>query len=199
MTRRREQHNPYYQQIVRDIINQSLDTHARTAVIRFDLRFSIEMFHVSDDSKVITRFIESFKARLIIDLKRKGVKWGREYQCDLNYVWVREYGDRSNRKHYHVLFFLNKDVYHLLGDHKKPEGNLSALVRQAWTSANGLDPRILNAPVYFHNKVFYMDRNSEDLEAQIEAVVKHATYLTKYITKRTGDGNRSIGSSTIRR
>lgn len=199
MTRRQDQYNPYYNNIIQDVITQALEAHARTTVVRVDLRFPQDVIHVEDDSKVITRFFSSLRARIQTDLNRKNKDWDRNHKCSINYVWVREYGDRSNRKHYHVLIFLNKDVYHSLGNFNEFEGNLAALIKKAWTSANGLDFRILAAPVYFHDKVFYLDRNSENLPTQERAVTQHATYLTKFITKRFGDGNRSIGSSVIRR
>ncbi|HHU95026.1 MAG TPA: inovirus Gp2 family protein [Alcaligenaceae bacterium] len=199
MTREKDQHSSYYNNIIHEVINQALETHTRTTVIRVDLRFPQDVINVEDDSKVITRFFSSLRAKILNDLRRKNKDWGRNHRCSVNYVWVREYGDRSNRKHYHVLIFLNKDVYHSLGDFNESEGNLAALIKQAWNSANGLDSHILAAPVYFHNKVFYMDGNSEHLLDQVREVTEHASYLTKLITKRFGDGNRSIGRSAISR
>lgn len=61
-------------------------------------------------------FIESLKAKLLVDCQRKNRRWKRNRSNRLRYVWVREVGERNHRKHYHVLLLLNKDFYHGAGN-----------------------------------------------------------------------------------
>lgn len=50
MTREQDQHSPYYNSIIQDVITQAQEVHARTTVVRFDLRFPQDVTHVGDDS-----------------------------------------------------------------------------------------------------------------------------------------------------
>tara|TARA_R110000851_G_scaffold315514_1_gene478036 strand:- start:17620 stop:18201 length:582 start_codon:yes stop_codon:yes gene_type:complete len=187
-------YNPEYQAIIFNTILKALEAHSRLMVIRCDLRFPMLDMQVETDSRVITRFFASLKAKIEADLKRKTKAWCRRLSCVLNYVWVREYGDVNGRKHYHVLLFVNKDIYHSLGDYLAISGNLCAMVKQAWSSATRLNHPDFFSLVHF-GQVFYLDRNSADISLQVQQVVEHANYLAKNVTKRYGDGERSIGSS----
>lgn len=193
---RQYKHNPEYQAIIFNVILKALERYSRLMVIRCDLRFPLEQVEAEDDPKVITRFISSLKAKIKSDLKRKEKAWGRRLECSLHYVWVREFGDVNGNKHYHVLLFFNKDIYHSLGDFRQSKGNLSAMIKQAWCSATGLDYYHFPYLVHFPERgIFYLDKNKSDIQQQIAKVVKHAEYLAKNVTKRYGDGDRSIGSS----
>lgn len=191
---RQRRYNPEYQTIIFNTILKALEIHPRLMVIRCDLRFPLEATQAETDASVITRFIESLKAKINADLKRKEKAWRRRLSCVLNYVWVREYGDVNGKKHYHVLLFVNKDIYHSPGDYSAPSGNLSAMIKQAWCSATRLHHPDFFSLVHFV-RVFYLDKNKHDIQYQIERVAEHGNYLAKNVTKRYGDGERSIGSS----
>ncbi|MCV5491647.1 inovirus Gp2 family protein, partial [Escherichia coli] len=81
-----------------------------------------------------TRFIESLKAKLLVDCQRKNLRWKRNRSNRLRYAWVREVGELNRRKHYHVLLLLNKDFYHGAGNYNSDD-SLYALIQQAWCSA----------------------------------------------------------------
>lgn len=187
-------YNAGYQSIIRNTISKALEAHSRSMVFRCDLRFPDIETYAEYDSRVITRFFSSLKAKIRSDLERKTRAWGREYPCAVNYVWVREYGDERGRKHYHVLIFVNKDVYHALGEYKEGAHCLATMVREAWCSATGLHHSDFESLVHFGQR-FYVDRNSPELNHQIQVIERRAGYLTKHATKRYGDGERSIGSS----
>lgn len=190
----RNRYNAEYQSIINNTIAKALEAHSRSMVFRCDLRFPDIETSAEYDSRVITRFFSSLKAKIRSDLKRKARAWGRGYPCVLNYVWVREYGDEHGRKHYHVLIFVNKDVYHALGDYRAGGHCLAAMVREAWSSATGLHHSDFGSLVHFGQR-FFIDRNSPDLTYQIQKVEERASYLAKHVTKCYGDGGRSIGSS----
>ena len=191
---RQRRYNPEYQTIIFNTILQAVEAYPRLMVVRCDLRFPLEATHAETDASVITRFIASLKAKINADLKRKEKAWRRKLSCVLGYVWVREYGDVNGKKHYHVLLFFNKDVYHSLGDYSALSGNLSAMIKQAWCSATRLHYRDFSSLTHF-GRVFYLDRNRQNIQHQIDAVAKHGNYLAKNLTKRYGDCKRSIGSS----
>lgn len=190
----RSRYNVEYQSIISNTILKALETHSRTMAFRCDLRFPDIETYAEYDSRVITRFFSSLKAKIRSDLKRKARAWGRWYPCVLNYVWVREYGDERGRKHYHLLIFVNKDVYHALGEYRAGGHCLATMVREAWCSATGLHHSDFGSLVHFGQR-FYVDRNSPDLTNQTQAIERCASYLAKHVTKRYGDGERSIGSS----
>ena len=183
-------YNPEYQIIIFNTILKALEDHPRLMAIRFDLRFPLIETEAEIDPRVITRFFASIKAKICADLKRKEKAWGRKLSCAVNYVWVREYGDVNERKHYHVLLFVNKDVYYSLGDYVATVGNLSAMIRQAWCSATRLTHPDFFSLVNF-GKTFYLDRNSINIEQQIHEVVVCASYLAK-----NAPAVRIVGTST---
>lgn len=187
-------YNAEYQAINFNTILRALDVHPRLMALRCDLRFPSVDTNAEYDSRVITRFIASLKAKISSDLRRKERAWGRKLSCVVHYVWVREYGEKNGRKHYHLLLFLNKDVYYSLGDYRALTGNLCAMIKQAWCSATRLTHPDFFSLVNF-GRIFYLDRNSAEIGWQINQVAECANYLAKNVTKRYGDGERSIGSS----
>ncbi len=147
-------------------------------------------------SSIITRFIESLKAKVAADLRRKEQAWDRKLSCSLKDVWVREFGHCKGKMHFHVLLLLNKDVYYSLGDFKDASGNLSAMIRQAWCSALGLPYPEFQQLVHFpEGGVMYMDKKSPEFMQQLQIVLDRADYLAKESTKQYGDGQRSFGCS----
>tara|TARA_R110000851_G_scaffold111378_1_gene234671 strand:+ start:24072 stop:24656 length:585 start_codon:yes stop_codon:yes gene_type:complete len=189
-------YNHDYQIVIFNTIMKALQDHPRTLAIRLDLRFPDIETEAETDPRVITRFVKSLKAKIGADLKRKSDIWGRNLSCELNYVWVREYGEINGKKHYHVLLFVNKDVYYSLGDYRRGNGNLSAMIRQAWCSATRLThPDFLSLTHFV--QVFHLNKNKADIVYQVGEVAGCGDYLAKNVTKRYGDGERSMGSSIL--
>ncbi|ENF0690270.1 MULTISPECIES: inovirus Gp2 family protein [Morganellaceae] len=192
----RNTYNEHYIQKINHTIRKSLLTHNRVAAIRVDLRFPSSNIFNFNDSSVITRFFESLKAKIEADLKRKNKAWKRNHSCSLFYVWVREFGEIKNRKHYHVLLLLNKDVYKGLGDFKKTEGTLYALIQQAWCCAIGIDYPTDRYSVQIPDKaVTWLDNSNTYNENSIFELNQRCRYLAKEHTKYYGDGERSFGCS----
>ncbi len=130
--------NADYQQAFYDVIRNATNEFPRTVALRVDLRFP-RRYQYGDSNREVTRFIESLKAKLLVDCQRKNKRWKRNWANRLRYVWVREVGERNRRKHYHVLLLLNKDFYHGAGRYDADD-SLAALIQQAWCSALGLNP-----------------------------------------------------------
>ncbi|MCI9780125.1 YagK/YfjJ domain-containing protein, partial [Proteus mirabilis] len=121
-----ESYNSSYLTIIHGVINDAINSLSRIIAIRVDLRFPYSSIDIPPNNKVMTRFIESLKAKLISDTRRKEKAWGRRLNNPLHYVWVREYGERNKQKHYHLLLLLNKDIYYTLGRYNESDNSLSS-------------------------------------------------------------------------
>jgi hypothetical protein len=186
--------NADYQQAFYDIIRNALDEFPRTVTLRVDLRFP-RRYQYGDSNSEVTRFIESLKAKLLVDCQRKNRRWKRNLPNRLRYVWVREVGERNHRKHYHVLLLLNKDFYHGAGNYNAND-SLYALIQQAWCSALGLDSDPYSGLANMtENGCFYLNKKSPNYMQQVTELLKRMDYLAKDHTKSYGDGFRSIGMS----
>ena len=188
--------NADYQQAFYDVIRNAVDEFPRTVTLRVDLRFP-RRYQYGDSNREVTRFIESLKAKLLVDCQRKNRRWGRNRNNRLRYVWVREVGERNRRKHYHVLLLLNKDFYHGAGRFNADD-SLYALIQQAWCSAFGLESAQYSALANMtENGCFYLNRKSPDYMQRINELLKRMEYLAKNHTKCYDDGYRSIGMSRV--
>lgn len=189
-------YNLDYQASIAATVDKALQSHSRVTAIRVDLRLSDNFDGSALKSSIMTRFIESLKAKVAADLKRKEQAWKRNLACDLKYAWVREVGPINGKIHFHALLLLNKDIYHSLGDFDEKSGNLSALIRQAWCSALGLPFPEYQKLVHFpHGGVMYINKNDPEFMRQRKIVLDRADYLAKEATKQYGDGERSFGCS----
>jgi hypothetical protein len=186
--------NADYQQAFYNVIGNAVDEFPRTLALRVDLRFP-RRYQYGDSNREITRFIESLKAKLLVDCQRKNHRWKRNRSNRLRYVWVREVGERNRRKHYHVLLLLNKDVYHGAGNYNADD-SLYALIQQAWCSALRLESTKYRALANMtENGCFYLNRKSPNYMQEVTELLKRMEYLAKDHTKCYDDGYRSIGTS----
>lgn len=182
-----------YKDIILNVLNSAISLFPRVAVFRFDLSYAQAMDFVADKSSDISRFRDLLVQRMMCDVREKERSWGRNLIHHMFYVWVREYGSVNGRKHYHVLLFLNKDIYHSFGNFSIESGNLGSMIRDSWNTATGnyLYPQ---AQVYF-GRVFYITRNDVVDESAFPEFMSCVNYLAKERDKHYGDGYRSIGSS----
>ncbi|HEJ9627172.1 TPA: inovirus Gp2 family protein [Proteus mirabilis] len=187
-------YNENYQDSFMTVINNAINEFPRTFALRVDLRFPTDYIY-GQSSKYITRFIESLKSKLKFDVINKNSKWNREFKNRLRYIWVREFGVRSRRKHYHVVLFLNKDIYYSLGLFSS-DSSLASLIQQAWCSALNIDHIVSSYLVHFPEKgTFYLCNNDDYIQKKIISLKERIDYLAKDYTKVYGDGYRSIGMS----
>lgn len=186
--------NADYQKAFYNLIRNAVDEFPRTLALRVDLRFPGD-YQYGDSNREVTRFIESLKAKLLVDCRRKNRRWRRNWNNRLRYVWVREIGERNRRKHYHVLLLLNKDFYHGAGSYNADD-SLYALIQQAWCSALGLDTEQYSGLANMtENGCYYLNKRSPNYMQQVTELLKRMDYLAKDHTKCYDDGYRSIGMS----
>lgn len=187
-------HNEQYRQQFMNVIHDAVDEFPRTLALRVDLRFS-KGYQYETSNKAITRFIESLKAKLAVDCRKRSDRWNRTMRNRLRYIWVREVGELNRRKHYHVLLLLNKNVYKGAGNFDSDTG-LAALIQQAWCSALGLEWEPHRYLVHFPEKACcYLHGNSPNYMQEATDLLRNIDYMVKNYSKPYGDGYRSIGSS----
>nr|WP_165440194.1 inovirus Gp2 family protein [Serratia marcescens] len=187
-------YNSKYQQAFYDVIQDAVSEFPRTLALRVDLRYP-QGYRYGLSNKEVTRFIESLKAKIKVDCKKKNRRWRRNWVNRLRYAWVREVGERNRRKHYHVLLLLNKDFYYGAGKFDSND-SLAALVQQAWCSALNVDREQYSALVNLtKNGMYYLNSNSSNYIQQVTDLLNRMDYLAKDHTKCYDDGYRSIGTS----
>ena len=123
-------------QRLHETMQRALDQHPRTFAFRVELKFpsSGMLPSYAFTNEVISRFFESFKAK--IEHSRSMARRRNRYahDCKVRYVWVREIGD-SERPHYHLVILLNKDAYSVLGHFASERNNMFNRLEEAWASA----------------------------------------------------------------
>ncbi|WP_312179956.1 inovirus Gp2 family protein [Pantoea sp. CTOTU46764] len=187
-------HNEQYRQDFMNAILDAVDEFPRTLALRVDLRFSKD-YQYEKSNKEITRFIESLKAKLAVDCRKRSDRWNRTLRNRLRYIWVREVGELNRRKHYHVLLLLNKNIYKGPGNFDS-DNSLAALIQQAWCSALSLDWEQHRYLVHFPEKACcYLHGNSANYMQEATDLMRNIDYMVKNYSKPYGDGYRSIGSS----
>ncbi|MGI2259400.1 inovirus Gp2 family protein [Shewanella sp. GXUN23E] len=182
-------YNPYYLNAISNVLTQQTTNYKRVYLVRFDLHFPNSW---SDkDHGAISRFIEAFKARLVVWDKQRKSPTG----IGFSYVWVREQHE-SHNWHYHLVFMFNKDSIAHLGKFDLNHSNLCSKIATSWASALGLDEReAVNLVHFCQNGQYYLDANSPDIPNQFNAVMQRLSYLAKTHSKDIGDGHRHLGRS----
>ena len=190
--------------------NKAIDEYPRTMAVRVDLRlpYISDSKNPSDwdspshklkvDHAVISRFIDSLKAQVHQDLKRKLNDGRRIHPCRVRYCWVRELGEKSEQCHYHMVLFFNKDTYAHLGvlDSTSCNSNLIVKIRKAWASALNGDYEECECLVHIpNNPIYYLNRNNPFYTEVYSDLIYRISYLAKDKTKPYGDGYRCFGCS----
>src|SRR5690606_21120570 len=127
-----------YLERLRGVINSALADYPRVLAFRADLRIPNRL-GLADDfntNKVISRFFESFKAKIESDRHRARVAATYAHDTKVRYFWVREMST-GNVQHYHVLILLNMDAYYTVGRLGSDRVNMVRRLDEAWASALG--------------------------------------------------------------
>lgn len=198
------EYNPHQLWVLEQTLFEAIQSHTRLVAVRVDLRYPndpediysyFDGMHTDSD---ISRFVASLKAKVRVDVARKSMQWGRRLQCDLRYIWVREHGPNSHKPHFHLMLFLNKDIYASLGGFGVAHGTLASLVRSAWCSVLGLPYLQYQNLVSFPRRpLIFVDRRSPHFAQQCEMVMQRGSYLCKYFSKQAEAGRRAFGASRL--
>lgn len=169
------------------VIENALSEHPRTFAFRVDLRIPEGTDPHVD---LVTRFIESFKAKIRHDRRMASERLNRAHQTSIRYIWCRE-RNRSMHEHFHIAILLNKDAYHTLGFYGSSQSNLASKVIEAWASALGADPEAIRNSVHFPENPSYYVYGTEGMGELFYRV----SYLCKAESKHYGVGKRAFGCS----
>lgn len=195
--------NIHYLEKIEQTLFYAQEEHPRMLAIRVDLHLSPSWFqndsvkcHPNLSSDLLSRFICSLKAKIWSYRKNCEREMKRAHPCTLRYFWVREI-DTAALPHYHLVLFVNKDLFRGLGNIKTSDINLGNMIRQAWLSAldlNGYDE--YHSLIHFpSNGVYILDRNQPDFAETRNALVFRLSYLAKEKTKVYSPRERSMGCS----
>jgi len=187
--------NEHYLSRIKNTIDQSIERSKRLAAFRFDLRFPAD--YEGDADKVITKFFDSFKAKLNAKEQRQIRLGKRVYPSNLSYIWVRE-KYKSNSDHFHVVIMLNKDAFHSFGKLNSVNPNIATRIMTSWASALSLKDKNKDARGLIHqakNGMFALNVNAVNYNETYKALFKRLSYFAKDRTKVYGSGKRSFGCS----
>ncbi|WP_395763667.1 inovirus Gp2 family protein [Stutzerimonas balearica] len=175
-------------------IDQALGQYPRVLAYRVDLRLpqGVELPDHASTNLVISRFIESFKAKIEHNRGRARERNQYAHDCKVRYVWSREVG-QSGRQHYHLLILLNGDAYYTVGRLGSKNTNMISRMQEAWASALGLSVDQAGGLVHIPGKAEYrVERGSRD---RLPELFNRASYLCKSATKSYGDRQRGFDTS----
>lgn len=184
-------YNPYWERCISETFTNALNKHPRIISIRVDLR--LPNISADTDAAVISRFIESLKAKIDAYQQRKVNVGQRIWPTSLHYVWAREFGESNGKKHYHVVLLLNRDTWCSLGNYNYSD-SLAGMIKQAWCSALRVNITEYATLAHFpESPVLWINKGNHH---ELDEALKRANYLAKNHTKITGNGERNFGRST---
>lgn len=179
-------------------IDLALEQYPRLLAFRADLRLpvGIDLPDHAYRNKVVSDFIESFKAKIKHNRDKARERNPFAHTCKVRYVWAREVG-WGGRPHYHLLILLNRDAYYTVGRLRSEAGNMISRMQEAWASALGLHDNQADGLVEIpRNAEYRVDRyvrvGDEDV---LPDLFYRASYLCKTATKSYGDRQRSFDTS----
>lgn len=183
-----------YLDAIYEVLQNALAEYRRVLVVRCDLRLPAG-YKRTLDSKVITRFISSLKAKLDADYARKKKQNGRCHPCTLRFVRVREQPD-GEAPHYHVALILNRDRFHRVGLYNSERRNLATQIKGAWASALKLEDAGAGGSVHFPKHGCYeLERYKDGYCDEFRRAFYRLSYLAKEATKRYGNAAKLFGRS----
>ena len=107
--------------------------------------------------KLMSRFIDSLKAKIKAHIHRKERSDKRCHDTRVRYFWCREIGPKSGHPHYHMLILVNKDTFHSLGRFHQEGSNLVSYIMEAWLSGLGISPDTVADPERYTSLVHFPD------------------------------------------
>lgn len=180
------------------VLTHALSLYNRVVALRFDLKFPVTY---QGDCEVISKFFDALRFRLKMDIASKSRARNRNLSCELNYVWVKE-KNRSFNWHYHVVIFLNHDVYSCLGNINSPDANMYNRILESWASAIGISVEAAIGLVHVpQNARYKIDNKSPYHFTDIQVLLHRISYFAKVATKPyfSGRKHRFYGSSSVQK
>lgn len=179
---------------LKNTIDLALGEYPRLLAFRVDLRLPLgtNLPDYAYTNEVISRLIESFKAK--IEHNRTSARQRSSYAhgCRVRYAWAREMGV-GERPHYHVLILLNRDAFYTVGKLQSEKPNMISRLEEAWSSALRLQLDQVRGLIEIPDNATY--RVDHEDRGAVASLFHRASYLCKAVTKRFGDGCHGFGCS----
>lgn len=185
---------------IEQVLNKFLTKYNRVVALRFELKFSVSYEGRTD---IISKFFDSLRWKIRSDLDKKSMNRKRNVHSDIGYAWAYELSSQHGW-HYHVVLFLNYDVYAGFGKLYSTNTNMYGRIYTSWASAMGLnlnneeDQKLIKGLVHIpENAVYRLIKSSPTYVDDIHSLLKRLSYFTKLATKPYGKnvGNRYFGTS----
>lgn len=176
-------------------IERAVGEYPRVFAFRCDLHFPthLQLREQAYSNTVISKFFESFKAKIAHNRRMAAQQGGRAHSCNVRYVWAREQGEGSQVHHYHLLILLNQDAFFTLGKLESDNANIFHRLEEAWASALGLPVHCVRGLVHIPDNATYRIHRDEPMG--LAALFHRASYLCKAATKVYGYGHHGFGCS----
>ena len=183
-----------YLEALHKVIYCALDDHGRVFAFRVDLRLPDDLAcdEVIASSAVVSRFMESLKAKIKHNRKIAKKNGGLVHDTRVRYFWVREIGCQG-KVHYHFVVLLNGHAYNWLGDFRSANRNMANRVWEAWSSALGIAVEDAKPLAHFPETPSYMLHRGDP--ETVATFFQRASYLCKARTKQYGSGHHGYGAS----
>lgn len=198
--------NQIYLSKLANVTHLTLDRHRRTMAVILILRLP-EYRDIGDtlqclpnvEQGLMSRFIDSLKAKIQALKTRKEKQGLRVHPCNLHYAWVREIG-LDGKPHFHAVLFVNNDTFANLGHFTREGDNLGSLIQEAWCSALTLQSESgYRTLVHFpQNPLYYLNINAEDFMKVYNSLMFRLSYFAKERSKTYSRAERSFGCSQQR-
>lgn len=191
-----------YLHAINNTMTKAVNEHCRTFAVRVDLHLPGIVndvdYPIDFENKLMSRFIDSFKAKLNAAEQRKRKAGKRIYPCTVRNLWARERCE-AEKDHFHVFLFLNNDTYNRLGKYNQLGDNTLTRIIEAWASAIGVDEfSAMNLVQFPKDPIYYLDRNSPTFSTDYAEAFQRASYLAKVTTKHYGvAGGNAFGCSRV--
>lgn len=183
-----------------EVLSKFMTQYNRVVALRFELKFPVGYVGRTD---IISKFLDSLRWKINNDLIEKSQTRQRCVQSEVGHVWAYELSSQDGW-HYHVVLFLNYDVYAGFGKLYSHNTNMFGRIFTSWASAMGLnlkneeENKLARGLVHIpENAVYKIFKNSPTLLDDIHLLLTRLSYFTKLATKPYGKsrGNRYFGTS----
>ena len=178
-----KQHCPYSEGDLHRLFStfkKALDDHPRTLAVRFDLKVPVAGMPVNAKSP-IERFIGSVQERINTKTKQKQREGKRWHRCNVRYVQKVEQAPNAVHEHYHVVLFVNNDMFMRVG-HLGPDDDsqLAVIIREAWHNVVGVDENTTEVLVHGSTPASRRIKGPfSSMNPELRRAISHFSYLCK--------------------
>lgn len=178
-----KQHCPYSEGDLHRLFStfkKALDDHPRTLAVRFDLKVPVAGMPVNAKSP-IERFIGSVQERINTKIKQKQREGKRWHRCNVRYVQKVEQAPDAVHEHYHVVLFVNNDMFMRVG-HLGPDDDsqLAVIIREAWHNVVGVDENTTEVLVHGSTPASRRIKGPfSSMNPELRRAITHFSYLCK--------------------